>query len=194
MKLLLAVSAAVATTAMATPPLPPPAQRAAPPKLIVAISIDQLSADLFDEYRGRFTGGLARLAGGTVFRNGYQAQNATETCPGHSTLLTGARPARTGIIANGWFDLTQSRSDKYVYCAEDERVAGTSSSEYRVSPVHLRTLTLGEHMDARDPATRVVAVAGKEALFGFFVGQTMKAMQGKANPQVINERLKSKLA
>ena len=36
--------------------------------------------------------------------------------------------------------------------------------------------------------------AGKEALFGFFVGQTMKAMQGKANPQVINERLKAKLS
>ena len=36
--------------------------------------------------------------------------------------------------------------------------------------------------------------AGKEALFGFFVGQTMKAMQGKANPQVINERLRAKLA
>ena len=34
---------------------------------------------------------------------------------------------------------------------------------------------------------------GKEALFGFFVGQTMKAMQGKANPQVINERLRAKL-
>ena len=36
--------------------------------------------------------------------------------------------------------------------------------------------------------------AGKEALFGFFVGQTMKAMAGKANPQVINERLRAKLA
>ena len=35
---------------------------------------------------------------------------------------------------------------------------------------------------------------GKEALFGFFVGQTMKAMQGKANPQVVNELLKTKLA
>ncbi len=35
---------------------------------------------------------------------------------------------------------------------------------------------------------------GKEALFGFFVGQTMKAMQGKANPQVLNEILKNKLA
>ncbi len=34
---------------------------------------------------------------------------------------------------------------------------------------------------------------GKEALFGFFVGQTMKAMQGKGNPQVVNEVLKQKL-
>jgi len=35
--------------------------------------------------------------------------------------------------------------------------------------------------------------SGKEALFGFFVGQTMKAMQGKANPQIVNEALKAKL-
>jgi len=34
---------------------------------------------------------------------------------------------------------------------------------------------------------------GKDKLFGFFVGQTMKAMQGKANPQVVNELLKTKL-
>ncbi len=34
---------------------------------------------------------------------------------------------------------------------------------------------------------------GKEALFGFFVGQTMKAMQGKANPGVVNQLLKAKL-
>ncbi|TYC81624.1 Asp-tRNA(Asn)/Glu-tRNA(Gln) amidotransferase subunit GatB [Novosphingobium sp. BW1] len=34
---------------------------------------------------------------------------------------------------------------------------------------------------------------GKVALFGFFVGQTMKAMKGKGNPQVVNEILKAKL-
>jgi aspartyl-tRNA(Asn)/glutamyl-tRNA(Gln) amidotransferase subunit B len=34
---------------------------------------------------------------------------------------------------------------------------------------------------------------GKEALFGFFVGQTMKAMAGKANPQVVNQVLRQKL-
>jgi aspartyl-tRNA(Asn)/glutamyl-tRNA(Gln) amidotransferase subunit B len=34
---------------------------------------------------------------------------------------------------------------------------------------------------------------GKQQLFGFFVGQTMKAMAGKANPKLVNERLKAKL-
>jgi aspartyl-tRNA(Asn)/glutamyl-tRNA(Gln) amidotransferase subunit B len=35
--------------------------------------------------------------------------------------------------------------------------------------------------------------AGKEALFGFFVGQAMKATQGKANPAQLNELLRKKL-
>jgi len=34
---------------------------------------------------------------------------------------------------------------------------------------------------------------GKDKLFGFFVGQTMKAMQGKANPAVVNQILKDRL-
>ncbi len=35
--------------------------------------------------------------------------------------------------------------------------------------------------------------AGKDKLFGFFVGQVMKASQGKANPDQVNELLKKKL-
>ncbi len=35
--------------------------------------------------------------------------------------------------------------------------------------------------------------AGKVTLFGYFVGQTMKAMQGKGNPALVNEVLKAKL-
>jgi aspartyl-tRNA(Asn)/glutamyl-tRNA(Gln) amidotransferase subunit B len=35
--------------------------------------------------------------------------------------------------------------------------------------------------------------SGKQQLFGFFVGQVMKAMGGKANPKVVNERLRAKL-
>ncbi|WP_428537334.1 Asp-tRNA(Asn)/Glu-tRNA(Gln) amidotransferase subunit GatB [Rhodopila sp.] len=36
--------------------------------------------------------------------------------------------------------------------------------------------------------------SGKDKLFGFFVGQTMKAMAGKGNPGLINETLKRRLA
>ncbi|MCX5614093.1 MULTISPECIES: Asp-tRNA(Asn)/Glu-tRNA(Gln) amidotransferase subunit GatB [Bombella] len=36
--------------------------------------------------------------------------------------------------------------------------------------------------------------SGKDKLFGFFVGQTMKAMKGKANPAMVNELLKKLLA
>ncbi|HFU74518.1 MAG TPA: Asp-tRNA(Asn)/Glu-tRNA(Gln) amidotransferase GatCAB subunit B, partial [Helicobacteraceae bacterium] len=36
--------------------------------------------------------------------------------------------------------------------------------------------------------------AGKEKLLGFFVGQTMKASKGSANPQVVNELVKQKLS
>jgi aspartyl-tRNA(Asn)/glutamyl-tRNA(Gln) amidotransferase subunit B len=35
--------------------------------------------------------------------------------------------------------------------------------------------------------------AGKDKLFGFFVGQTMKATQGKANPQLVNDLLSKAL-
>ena len=50
---------------------------------------------------------------------------------------------------------------------------------------------------AQDLAANADKVAeykgGKEALFGFFVGQTMKAMQGKGNPQLVNEAIRKAL-
>jgi aspartyl-tRNA(Asn)/glutamyl-tRNA(Gln) amidotransferase subunit B len=47
---------------------------------------------------------------------------------------------------------------------------------------------------AKNPGQLEQYRGGKEALFGFFVGQTMKATQGKANPGVVNELLKKALA
>ncbi|APR53314.1 Asp-tRNA(Asn)/Glu-tRNA(Gln) amidotransferase GatCAB subunit B [Sphingomonas koreensis] len=46
---------------------------------------------------------------------------------------------------------------------------------------------------AKNPGQLEQYRGGKEALFGFFVGQTMKAMGGKANPGVVNELLKKAL-
>ncbi|MGU3317363.1 Asp-tRNA(Asn)/Glu-tRNA(Gln) amidotransferase subunit GatB [Sphingomonas sp. M6A6_1c] len=46
---------------------------------------------------------------------------------------------------------------------------------------------------AKSPNQLAQYRGGKETLFGFFVGQTMKAMGGKANPAVVNELLKKAL-
>ena len=142
----------------------------ASPKLVVAISVDQLSADLFAEYRNSFTGGLKRLASGVVFPSGYQSHAATETCPGHSTIMTGVHSGRAGIIANNWIDLSIKRDDKTVYCAEDERIEGTSfgditaatQGDYVASSWHLLVPTLGERLKKVSPKSRNVAVAGKD--------------------------------
>ncbi|AEG49071.1 type I phosphodiesterase/nucleotide pyrophosphatase [Sphingobium chlorophenolicum L-1] len=177
---------ALAQSPVALPAAPATAAAAptAPPKLIVAISVDQFSADLFSEYRQYYTGGLRRLTEqGIVFPRGYQSHAATETCPGHSTILTGSHPSRTGIIANSWYDLTAARADKLVYCAEDETQPGTSSADYQASPVHLRVPTLGGRMKAANPATRVVSVAGKDRAAIMMGGSTADQVWWLGGPQ-----------
>ena len=157
------IVAAVALLAACSPSLAPAQPlKADAPKLVIAISVDQLSSDLWDEYRPHFRGGLARLAQGAAFRNGYQSHAATETCPGHSTIMTAKRPATNGIVANVWLDQATARADKTIYCSEDERVPGSTSRDYTVSPEHLRAQTLGDLLKARSPASRNVAVAGKD--------------------------------
>jgi predicted AlkP superfamily pyrophosphatase or phosphodiesterase len=135
------------------------------PRLIIAISVDQLSSDLLEDYhrQGQLTGGLGKLVReGTVFRNGYQAHAATETCPGHSTILTGMHPARNGVIANDWFDQRAARDKKEIYCAEDESLAAPAGTNYAVSPVHLKVPTLGDALKKLSPDSQNVAVAGKD--------------------------------
>ena len=197
MKLLAAALLLAATApAAAQEAAPAPASRATAPRLIVAISVDQLSADLFQQYRNRFTGGFARLLGGGVFPSAYQGHAATETCPGHSTILTGMRPAHTGIVANNWIDQRAGRSDKIVYCAEDESVTGSTHDSYTVSDKHLKVPTLGEMMKTANPATRVVSIAGKDraaVMMGghkvdelwWWDGKTYVSYAGRAEPRAV---------
>ena len=164
MKIALFVTGLIAAALSGAPAVAAPAK----PKLIVAIAVDQFSADLFNEYRGTFTGGLKRLTGGVVYTRGHQSHAATETCPGHSTILTGSRPARTGIIANDWQKPQLERKDKdgkptfEVYCAEQPGAVGSNAAAQVISTQFLRVPTLGDRMKAVDPKTRVVSVAGKD--------------------------------
>ena len=51
-----------------------------------------------------------------------------------------------------------------------------------------------EHILANNPDQVAAFKAGKEGLLGFFVGQVMKETQGKADPKVVNDLLRKKLA
>ncbi len=145
----------------AAPPAEPAAETARP-QLVLAVSIDQLSSDLFAQYREHFTGGFARLLSGAVFPSGFQSHAATETCPGHSTILTGARPARSGVIANNWFNPAIARAEKKVYCSEDLSDPASTPGNPVVSANLLKVPTLGELMKVANPATRNVAVSAKD--------------------------------
>lgn len=155
-----------AAPVLADAPAPAPAAatqaEAAAPRLVVAISIDQYSADLFAEYRNHFTQGFARLLNGAVFPSGFQSHAATETCPGHSTIMTGDHPSRTGIIANNWIDQNAPRDKKSVYCAEDETKTAADPKDYVASVGHLRVPTLGDRLKMVSPKSRNVAVSGKD--------------------------------
>lgn len=163
-------TAAKAPQTVAEAPLPQ-----GPPKLIVAVSIDQFSADVFAQYRQHYSGGLARLTGGAVFPSGFQSHSATETCPGHSTLLTGVRPTRNGIVANSWFEPDGPRGEKAIYCAEDVTDPASSARNPVVSARHLKVPTLGEWMKIADPATRNVAVSAKDRAVMMMGGQKIDA-------------------
>ena len=50
-----------------------------------------------------------------------------------------------------------------------------------------------EDVMAKNPGQLAEYRSGKDKLFGFFVGQVMKATQGKANPAQVNEILRRRL-
>ena len=91
-----------------------------------------------------------------------------------------------GKIAKTVFDalLDSSRSPQEFVAEKGlEQVSDTESIEGSIDAV------LAAH-------TKQVADyrGGNEKIFGFLVGQVMKATRGKANPQMVNQLLKRKLA
>lgn len=135
------------TAAAAAPPAPPS-------KLVVAISVDQFGLNLFERYQPTFTGGLKRLSDGLVF-TGYQSHAATETCPGHSTILTGQHPSHTGIVANSWYERATGST---VYCVSVDRDADPTAR----GPAKLRVDTLGDWLKRSHPGARSIALSGKD--------------------------------
>lgn len=155
-RLLAFIAAAIVSVGGATAQLSQPR-----PDLVVAISVDQFGSLLFNRWRGAYRDGFKRLAEeGIVYANAYQSHGITETCAGHSTLLTGKHPGRTGIVANEWYD---PKTGKQIYCVADDNYAQAHDPKARrVGPALLATSTLGDWLKEQNPMSRVVAVSGKD--------------------------------
>jgi hypothetical protein len=153
------LASAAPVVAYAQTPAPASTQdTASPPALIVTVVIDQFSANLFNQYRSRFTGGMRTLIDqGLVYANGYQAQGITKTCPGHSTVLSGAFPTHTGIPSNEWIDPV---TGKEVYCLaapQNTLADGGEGENGRVGPNNLRVSLLPDWLKAQPSRARIVA-------------------------------------
>lgn len=133
------------------------------PRLVVAISVDQLSAELMQTYGPELTGGLARLMReGAYFTEAYHDHGFTETGPGHSVLLSGRFPAHTGIVENSWFERATGRR---VYCVENGEAKGQGAGgRTGATSTNARFLgeTLGDWLQAQAPGSRAFSVSGKD--------------------------------
>ena len=151
---------------------------------------------------GKGEGELASLVANYVlnetfgFLSGMGVKNGIDEVTGEAVRVLS--PPQAAELLAMLVDGTLSRP---LYKQVFEGVAGTTQSPRDY--VEARGLKQTSHTGAIEAVIADVLAAnqdkvaeyrrGKDKLFGFFVGQTMKAMAGKANPQVVNELLKKAL-
>jgi predicted AlkP superfamily pyrophosphatase or phosphodiesterase len=124
------------------------------PKLVIAIAVDQFRYDYLLRFRSEYKQGLdLLLTHGAVFTNAYYQHFPTVTAIGHSTFLTGATPAISGIVANDWFDRETGKSVTSV--SDDSVKILGGAGEGGASPHRLLVSTVGDELKISDGAARV---------------------------------------
>lgn len=131
-----------------------------PPKLVIAIVIDQFRYDYLTRFRADYTGGLKRmLEQGAVFTEASFVHVPTVTAVGHSTFLSGATPAMSGIIGNEWWD---RESRKRVTSVSDETTRLLGGAGAGSSPNRLLQSTIGDELKMSGKGGKVVSVSIKD--------------------------------
>ncbi len=168
-----------------TQPTSSPTKR---PRLILFIAVDQFRYDYLERFGDLFVAnGFKRLLrdGASWTQSNYDHM-PTYTAPGHSTMLTGAYPAETGIIGNYWLDRA---SGKRVSSVSDDTVKalGGQPDEPASSPRRLLTSTVGDELRlVTNDRAKVIGIsvkdrsailpAGRHANAAYWLGDTVGAM------------------
>jgi len=135
-----------------------------PPRLVVFMVIDGLPIRQVLGYRDQLQpDGFKRfLDRGAWFANAYYGHGYTVTAAGHSIMLSGAYPQRSGIIGNEWRDPMTGEPEyntadpRYQYIGnKTEPLAGTSPRNYKVE-------TVGDVLRTLRPGSKVIGISGKD--------------------------------
>ena len=155
-------------------------------------------AEYFEATAG--AAGDAKLAANWVMGELSAALNRADSGPADCPLppeTLGALIQRiqdgtiSGKIAKGLFETLWSRAAAGEIVDVDATIEAEGLTQ--VSDTG-EIATIIDEIVAANPAQVEQFKAGKEKVLGFFVWQVMKATQGKANPQVVNELLRAALS
>jgi hypothetical protein len=151
-----------------------PSLLAAPPDLVVVISIDQFPTDYITRFEPFFVeGGLKRLMSeGAYFANSRYEHAVTYTGPGHAVIGTGLHPAESAIVANDWWD--RAVTDKE-YCVDDDRVKISAGPSGPMSPVNRNGDSLGDRLRERYPESKIIGVSLKDRASILMAGRKANA-------------------
>jgi hypothetical protein len=165
MKRLLLCLAAAGCVLSAAPPKP---------KLVVAIVLDQFRFDYTTRFRSEYRAGFERLlTKGAVFTDARYIHVPTVTAVGHSTFLTGATPAISGIVGNDWFDRDEKKHVTSVGDAATKLLGGEGDGS---SPRRMLVDTVGDELKLADEGqSRVIGVSLKDRAAILPAGHTADA-------------------
>ena len=117
------------------------------PRLVLLIVVDQFRYDYLERFGDLFgPNGFRRLLrDGASWTQANYDHMPTYTAPGHGTMMTGAYPAESGIIANEWLDRP---TGKRITSVTDDSVKllGGDQTEAAASPKRLMSSTVGDEM------------------------------------------------
>ena len=159
----------------------------------MVLSSDLATADYFEAVTE--ASGDAKLSANWVMGDLQAVLNTSELPIANSPV---SARALAGLITRIKDDTISSKIAKTVF---EAMVAGEGDADSIIESKGLKQVTdtgaiekLVDDVIAGNPAQVQQFKEGKEQVIGFFVGQVMKASQGKANPGQVNRMLKEKLA
>ncbi len=137
-------------------------QAADKPHLIVLMSYDQLRGDRLSMFRENLSEkGFKRvMSEGVVFDSCMYRHAVNMTAPGHSVMLTGTDPYKSGIVGNEFIDRSKGQQ---IYATQDTGEV--------LSARNLLTPTIGDLLKASSPSSKVIGISIKDRPAILMTGQ-----------------------